>query len=64
MQRNGTQRNAIQLNACRFLVRRGEPNPAARAHVRHEHLRVLLQQPVRVREDHQDTVLVRYVCVC
>lgn len=47
-----------RLRPRRFLVRRGEPDPASRPNVRDGHLRVLLLQPVRLREDNQDSILV------
>lgn len=42
----------------RFLVCCGQPHLAPWAHVRDEQFRVLLQQPLRIREDRQDTILV------
>lgn len=45
-------------NTDRLLMRGGEPYPAARADVRDAFLRLLLQQPLWLREDRQNTFLV------
>lgn len=47
-----------RLRPRRFLVRRGESDPASRPYVRDGHLRLLLLQPFRLRKDNQDSVLV------
>lgn len=44
----------------RFLLRDRESHPAAWANVRDLVLRLLLQQPLRLRENRQDSLLVSY----